>query len=204
MAPAALARRGASRGCSGRAAAGVQPAVVASAARVRDAVRWGGFNSLRSPCAQQPRGKPRLPRMGGGWCRLPSAESVRGCPCPESRRCWPAQPWMAERRQHRESGAQDWRSDRPATGHGQPRASVSRRALPKTSDGSALLASVARDGGAQTASRERSPGWAQRSSGDGPRAALSQRQPDISSGSAPISASRLARPRSPARRSSSH
>ena len=48
--------------------------------------------------------------------------AVRGCPCPGSRRRRPAEAWMPERRRLRESGAQDGRSERPATGHGQPRA----------------------------------------------------------------------------------
>jgi hypothetical protein len=117
---------GASRGCPGRAAAGVRPAVAAAAARVRDAVRWGGFNSLRSPCAQRPRDKPRLPRTGCGRLRLTSAESVRSCPGPESRRRWPAETWMSERRRLRESAGLEGRSDRRTTGHGQPWASVSR------------------------------------------------------------------------------
>jgi len=44
-----------------------------------------------------------------------------GCPCPESRRSWPAKPWMAERRQLRTSEGLEGRSECPATGHGQPR-----------------------------------------------------------------------------------
>ena len=44
-----------------------------------------------------------------------------GCPYPESRRSWPAEPWMAERRQLRTSEGLDGRSEWPATGHGQPR-----------------------------------------------------------------------------------
>ena len=46
-----------------------------------------------------------------------------GCPCPESRRRWPAEAWMPQRRHLRANGAQDGRSERPATGHGQPRPS---------------------------------------------------------------------------------
>jgi hypothetical protein len=49
-------------------------------------------------------------------------DSVRGCPRPESRRCWPSAARMAKRGQHRASGGQDARSERPATGLGQPRA----------------------------------------------------------------------------------
>ncbi len=41
-----------------------------------------------------------------------------GCPCPESRRSWPAEPWMAERRQRRTSEGQDGRSECPAKGPG--------------------------------------------------------------------------------------
>ena len=41
-----------------------------------------------------------------------------GYPYPESRRIWPAKPWMAQRRQIRVSEAQDGRSERPATGYG--------------------------------------------------------------------------------------
>ena len=47
----------------------------------------------------------------------------RGCPCPESRRRWPAEAWMPQRRHLRANAAQDGRSERPATGHGQPRPS---------------------------------------------------------------------------------
>ena len=45
-----------------------------------------------------------------------------GLPVPRSRRCRQAEPGMAERGRHRESGGQDARSERPAMGHGQHRA----------------------------------------------------------------------------------
>jgi hypothetical protein len=51
----------------------------------------------------------------------------RGCPCPRSRRRWPAQPRRAKRRHLRVSGGQDARSERPAMGHGQPRPETERR-----------------------------------------------------------------------------
>ena len=35
-----------------------------------------------------------------------SRNAWRACPCPESRRCFQSQLWMAERSQHRESGGQ--------------------------------------------------------------------------------------------------
>ncbi len=47
----------------------------------------------------------------------------RGCPCPASRRCRPAKAWMPQRSRHRANGAQEGRSERPATGQGQPRPS---------------------------------------------------------------------------------
>jgi hypothetical protein len=43
-----------------------------------------------------------------------------GCPCPEGRRGWPAEPWMAERRQLRTSEGLEGRSECPATEHGHP------------------------------------------------------------------------------------
>ena len=43
-----------------------------------------------------------------------------GCSCPESRRSWPAEPWMAKRRQLRTSEGLEGRSECPATGHGHP------------------------------------------------------------------------------------
>ncbi len=45
------------------------------------------------------------------------------CRCPESRRRWPAEAWMPQRRHLRANAAQDGRSERPATGRGQPRPS---------------------------------------------------------------------------------
>jgi hypothetical protein len=53
--------------------------------------------------------------------RMPNVGPVRGCPCPGSRRRRPAEPWMAERRRLRESECPEGRSERPATGRGQPR-----------------------------------------------------------------------------------
>ena len=45
-----------------------------------------------------------------------------GLPEPGSRRCWPSEARMAKRGRHRVSAGQDARSERPATGRGQPRA----------------------------------------------------------------------------------
>ena len=45
-----------------------------------------------------------------------------GLPMPWSRRCWPSAGRMPKRGQHRASEGQDARSERPAMGHGQPRA----------------------------------------------------------------------------------
>jgi len=45
------------------------------------------------------------------------------CRCPEGRRRWPAEAWMPQRRHLRANAAQDGRSERPATGRGQPRPS---------------------------------------------------------------------------------
>ena len=59
-------------------------------------------------------------------CPCPVADEARGCPRPESRRCWPSAATMAKRGQHRASGGQDARSERPATGWGQPLACATR------------------------------------------------------------------------------
>jgi len=45
----------------------------------------------------------------------------RGCPCPESRRRRPAEPWMAERRRLRVTAGPEGRRERPATGRGHRR-----------------------------------------------------------------------------------
>jgi len=64
--------------------------------------------------------------------RLPTPEPTRsgsnpdsifreGCSCSESRRSWPAEPWMAERRQLRTSEGLEGRNECSGTGHGQLR-----------------------------------------------------------------------------------
>ena len=53
----------------------------------------------------------------------PRARFREGLPVPRGRRCWPSEARKAKRGQHRVSGGQDARSERAATGHGQPRPS---------------------------------------------------------------------------------
>jgi len=77
-----------------------------------------------------PESRP-IPMRTGKTHRLKTCATgcSEGLPVPGSRRCsgtdppqadWSAQPWMAERSQHRASEAQDGRSERPATGMGSP------------------------------------------------------------------------------------
>ncbi len=80
------------------------------------------------PAASRPvgfEGVPRSMRVGKAH-RLKTCatrnHAARGCPCTESRRRWSSEAMMAKREQHRVSAGQDARSERPATGHGQPRA----------------------------------------------------------------------------------
>jgi len=53
---------------------------------------------------------------------LHETSSSSGPPVPRSRRCFLRAARMAKRRKHRASEAQEGRSERPATGHGRPRA----------------------------------------------------------------------------------
>ncbi len=58
----------------------------------------------------------------------PTIRRARGCPRSVSRRHWPAEPGWRSAGQCRASGGQDARSERPASGCGQPRANHSSRA----------------------------------------------------------------------------
>ena len=59
---------------------------------------------------------------------------------PGSRRCWPSEARMAKRGQHRVSGAQDGRSERPATGMGSPEPNGEPAACPHRSRDCGFLA----------------------------------------------------------------
>jgi len=95
------------------------------------------LTALRHPCLRWSatptpgvRGSRRLPH----WMTedsIHSTRKARGCPCPGSRAWRQAEPWMAERSRHAVSGGLapirrgrigQGRSERPATGYGQPRA----------------------------------------------------------------------------------
>ncbi len=72
-------------------------------------------------CGYTPSVVRRLRRRGQlVACFPPPSVLVRGCPCPASRRRWPAKPGGRQRSHQGVSRAQDGRSERPATGTGQP------------------------------------------------------------------------------------
>ena len=80
--------------------------------------------------------------------RLPG----KGCPCPESRRVTTSEARMAKRSRHRVSAGRDGRSERPATGRGQPRPTqdvhvhVHSRRHRATDSPTTVHATVAREG----------------------------------------------------------
>ena len=56
-------------------------------------------------------------------------DEVSGFPHPESRRSWQVQAWMPKRSQLRVSGGHEGRSERPATGCGDPETGLDEYAL---------------------------------------------------------------------------
>ena len=80
--------------------------------------------ALRPPAAP-PGGRARA--RSGARSSNSASMGGEGLPVPIERRCWPSAGRMPKRGQHRATGGQDARSERPARWHGQPRA-----ASPKT------------------------------------------------------------------------
>ena len=112
--------------------------------------RWTRFanpSQLRYAFPRRP-----LSRRGGKMVHDARGPVLRGCPCPESRRVTTSEARMAKRSRHRVSAGRDGRSERPATGRGQPRPTqdvhvhVHSRRHRATDSPTTVHATVAREG----------------------------------------------------------